>query len=209
MSITRALDTAMALEPLDHWLREAGYGRRERDGIAATVRRTAGLADAVPEYLDPEDEETATGILEESFPPLPGPHPDWQDESVWLDVDSIVEAFERGSQRHDEPDGWPYTSDDDVFGDGETGDGETDDRTEPDETPAPGTEDDRDDRTPDRAWVDPRRAEPEDAEFGERIPPISGGCDTDDALWCVEPSDADWEWLYQQSREYPPSGGLD
>lgn len=53
---------------------------------------------------------------------------------------------------------------------------------------------------------DPCRCEPFDPMGG--LPPIAGGSG-DDAAWCDEPTDGDWDRLRDAARDWPPSGGLD
>lgn len=84
------------LRALEAWLLDHHYSPWSRRNIVSYLERTGELAGAVDlELLDREDEATATEVYVDALGEVPGPHPDWADESVYLDADSLLEAWDR------------------------------------------------------------------------------------------------------------------
>ena len=78
MSImTQIRDVDHAISALDGWLRERDYTLHCREGIAVHIRANGEVAGCVPEYLDREDLETATGVFCEALPAVPQTSRDW------------------------------------------------------------------------------------------------------------------------------------
>lgn len=82
-----------ALRALDAWLEDQSYSAHCRERIVRHVAHHDELAGAVISgHLDPEDEEVATEIFAESLPAVDRDHPSWDDPSVWLDVETLLEC---------------------------------------------------------------------------------------------------------------------
>jgi hypothetical protein len=91
-----------ALDALDAYLRRNNYSQHARESI---VRHAAaeGTPTGSP-YLESEDEAGATGAFTRAMDAVPYDSPAWDDPSVWLDVDSIMDAAAAAAV--EPPDDW-------------------------------------------------------------------------------------------------------
>jgi hypothetical protein len=82
------------LEALAAYLYTEGYTMTARGRILDHVSREGTLEGLVAEgWLEPANEATAEEVYVDALPAIAGPDPSWHDDGIYLDVDSIVEAF--------------------------------------------------------------------------------------------------------------------
>jgi len=79
-----------ALGALQSWLRDNHYSVHAIDAVIAHAAEE-GTPTGSP-YLDPEDEAAATEAFVAAMPAVSGCSNDWDDPSIYLDVDTLLEA---------------------------------------------------------------------------------------------------------------------
>jgi hypothetical protein len=89
---TRSIDQS-ALDALGLFLHENRYSQHAKERIVRHAAATGELAGCVLSgHLESEDEAGATGAFLRAMEAVPYDDPTWSDPSIWLDVDSIMDA---------------------------------------------------------------------------------------------------------------------
>lgn len=82
------------LDALAAFLADEGYSSHSTGRIIDHVAREGTLGGLVESgYLEPADEAAAEDIYVRNLQPMPQCGRDWQDESIYLDVDSLQAAW--------------------------------------------------------------------------------------------------------------------
>lgn len=168
------------------WLLEQNYGQWHREAIGRYAHIHGELNGTVDAgWLDHEDLETAEAVFIEALPEVPGDDLAWTNPAVYLDADSLAEAWDKARSIPPTATLVPPELDDDAA------DAELAVIEPPDGWPD----------APDYHWSRTRRPDPLRAAG---IAPISGGAPAGPEPTAGDRRDFE-DWLASVDRDYPPA----